>query len=502
LLAFLGATALGSTSVMSNAGESVGFVADNVPLNALALVFSFAVFFAVIRFARLNVSLRTIKWALFAFTAVSGFIWVAGAGAVPSADSGYVLNAARMMSENDYAAMGEATTYAGSYLDYFGCFPYQFGIVFFYEALLRLVPFSALAPAPFIQLLNVLFLAGAYFFIVDIARRLSGGERAAKITAGLLLLCPQPLIFCTFTYGTVPGLFFGVLAIWAGLKFFDGGKIRHAALSAAFSALAATVKQNYLIFTVALCIAAAFGMIAQKNAAKAVICGVYALVSLALAFALVKAVIFSYELRSGETFGEGVPMSAWLAMGLGAKRDSDMAPGWFNYANIEIYVQAERNGARAAKLAREEIKARADYFIANPGEGSEFFRKKIASQWNETSYQSIWNNQVRSAASDRRGVAAWVCGAGAGATKAYMDFAAQFVFAAAAAGAANFALRGGEGGVARAALFVIVTGGFLYHLLFEGKSQYILPYFILLIPVAGGGIDALYGKLFPGKERA
>ena len=40
-------------------------------------------------------------------------------------------------------------------------------------------------------------------------------------------------------------------------------------------------------------------------------------------------------------------------------------------------------------------------------------------------------------------------------------------------------------------LILIVLGGFLYHMIFEGKSQYIMPYFILLTGFSGVGICRL-----------
>ena len=41
------------------------------------------------------------------------------------------------------------------------------------------------------------------------------------------------------------------------------------------------------------------------------------------------------------------------------------------------------------------------------------------------------------------------------------------------------------------ALPVTVLGGFLFHLLFEAKSQYIYPYAVLLMPVAAVGLEAV-----------
>ena len=38
------------------------------------------------------------------------------------------------------------------------------------------------------------------------------------------------------------------------------------------------------------------------------------------------------------------------------------------------------------------------------------------------------------------------------------------------------------------ALMAAVFGGLLYHLLFEAKSQYLLPYLLMIIPIASVGL--------------
>ena len=42
---------------------------------------------------------------------------------------------------------------------------------------------------------------------------------------------------------------------------------------------------------------------------------------------------------------------------------------------------------------------------------------------------------------------------------------------------------------------LIILGGLMYHLLFEAKSQYALPYFILMLPVAAAGLAAFFELL-------
>ena len=39
---------------------------------------------------------------------------------------------------------------------------------------------------------------------------------------------------------------------------------------------------------------------------------------------------------------------------------------------------------------------------------------------------------------------------------------------------------------------IVLLGGMFYHLLFEAKSQYILPYFIIMIPLAANGLCCVF----------
>ena len=39
---------------------------------------------------------------------------------------------------------------------------------------------------------------------------------------------------------------------------------------------------------------------------------------------------------------------------------------------------------------------------------------------------------------------------------------------------------------------IVLLGGMFYHLLFEAKSQYSLPYFIIMIPLAAYGLCCVF----------
>ena len=47
----------------------------------------------------------------------------------------------------------------------------------------------------------------------------------------------------------------------------------------------------------------------------------------------------------------------------------------------------------------------------------------------------------------------------------------------------------------RCLLPLILLGGLSYHLLFEAKSQYAMPYYVLIMPVAAHGLFTLFRRV-------
>jgi hypothetical protein len=47
----------------------------------------------------------------------------------------------------------------------------------------------------------------------------------------------------------------------------------------------------------------------------------------------------------------------------------------------------------------------------------------------------------------------------------------------------------------RGLLPLILLGGLSYHLLFEAKSQYAMPYIVLILPIAAYGLYTFFRKL-------
>ncbi len=138
-----------------------------------------------------------------ALVLIIGCVWVTSSLSAPTHDSLIVSRAAYYLSEGDHSYLAS---------DYFKRFPFQLGYVLFSEIFIRLLGTADNYLA--IEYVNVFFLAISYFAMLMMTRRLFKSDSVTKVLAVLIPFCLQPILFCTFTYGNIPGLAFAALALW------------------------------------------------------------------------------------------------------------------------------------------------------------------------------------------------------------------------------------------------------------------------------------------------
>ena len=462
-----------ATVDMNNAAlERTGFEADFLLYNLLGLLAGAAILYVLRRLLRDVDFLPLLCFVLIAVGAFSAF-YLISAASVPSADSYSVSHAAREAALGNYEPIG------GSYFVYY---PFQLGYVLFAEGLIRLFG-ATVWYAGLLQGVNVVFLLLAYGAAADTVRRLFGAD-AGKICLLLSLFCLQPPIFTAFVYGNVPAFALAVAAIWLWVLFSQSGNGLYAVGSALLFGLSTMLKMNCLIFTVAaLCVAVVRCL--ETRRFGFLLLGLGVLVS-SLFFQELP--LWIYTARSGIAFGDGIPITAWLAMGM---QETVRGNGWYNGYTVSIFNSTGHNGAETSAIAMEELRQRIAYFAENPGYCKDFFTDKFLSQWNETSYQAIWNTQVRPHSYEMHTLAKWICGEGEGTVKAYFDLYTQNLFWFAVLGC-GYLIRKGRGMGDLCLYPLAIFGGMLYHLFWEAKSQYALTYLFLLLPLAAVGLFSLF----------
>lgn len=481
--AFVALYSLFQTSVINPekySSEVILYMEDNVILNIVFLaLFMFALYKlgdAYHFFSR--ISIFACELAVFIIPLTLGVIWVLAVKTVPAADSMNVFESAVGAVKGDWIAFqSNALFYNHDFYSnnsYYFFYPFQLGIVFISELLYRVFGTDTAMPLEF---LNVFCVALSYLAIAKITKAVFKRRSVEFITILLLIGCFQPVFFTAFPYGNVIGMCCAVWAAYFLIRYFEEGKYLLFIPIVLLLTVAVLAKYNNMIYLVAFAVTLIIHAIRKKK---------WQSVALILALAVMcvgasKLIIFSYEQRSQTQFKSGLSQTQYLDMGL---NESWMAPGWYTKLGLETYLNSNFDSAAANKASKADIQSRLDKFASDPAYAFDFFSKKIVSQWNEPTYESIWVSKVKSHYQEIGKFAESVYDKSWGQFfDVYFNQYMQLVFVFFSGGLLMLLIRK-KTDIKTMLLPLVLLGGFGYHLLFEGKSQYVLTYIILLLPYA------------------
>ena len=507
------------TSVIDPAAysnEKVLYINDNILLNILFTAIFFGLAFAFRKtynfFSKINI--RFFEIGIVVWVILLGFIWIFSVTSVPAADSQNIFETATKAAKNNYTPFIDGMKFYNKDFyqgySYFNFYPFQLGYVLISEIVYRIFGTTNSMP---MQVINVLCLSSAYFALARMARLLFKRRSVEFFTIVLLAACFQPILLCTFVYGNIMGMSF---AIWASLmliKYFQTGKYRWMAPCAVFLVLAILAKYNNMIYLVA------FVVMLAVHAAKNIIKGIknkdqndkmnneknsntplnLGIVSIAFALVIciasigsVNLVILSYESRAKTDLADGLSQVQYLDMGV---TESYMAPGWYTRTGLDTYLQANLDNKAADKASWKNIDTKLNQMGKNKKMNAfDFFSKKILSQWNEPEFESIWVSKVKGHTDNElasKGIGKAVYEGSFGqALGIHFNIYMQILYLLFAAGIYMMFINK-KTNIETILLPLVVLGGFGYHLLFEGKSQYVLTYIPLLIPVAAYALNTI-----------
>ena len=491
------------------ASEVILYQTDILILNLLVTALFFVILFALKPLYNLidKVNLLYLEIGLGVYAFIIGMFWIFSVNSIPAADSQNIFETATNAAQNNYYPFENFSQFYNrdfyNGFSYFNFYPFQLGFVFICELVYRVFGVSSSMP---VQVLNVIGVSLAYVGLARITRLLFK-KKSIEFGAILMLgVCFQPILLCTFVYGNILGM---SAAIWASLfliKYFQTEKYVWLIPSGCLLIFSVLAKYNNMIYLVAFCIMLlihGIKTIVQKTGKERIIKSVISHGMIAVlvlgCVGSIKLIIFSYEQRANVDLEDGVSQAAYLDMGL---TESYMAPGWYTRTGLELYLNNNLDGDTATAQAWSDIGTKLDALTSDPEKFLDFFSKKILSQWNETTFESIWVSKVKGHTDNNIG---WL------GTQVYdksfgqmleihFNLFMQVLYLLFAAGI-YFMFIHKKSSVETVLLPLVVLGGFAYHLLFEGKSQYVLTYIPLLIPTAAFALDTIqFGKYEKLKE--
>lgn len=470
---------MASASVAYDKSERVS-IQGEFPLVAIlmaALIVS--VLFAITKLCK---NAKALYLVFCGITLLAGILYIWGVGGQLREDPLHVYETALQLSNKDFQAFEP-----GGYIFHKA---HQLGLVT-YERLLGLITFDV----RLIFLLNLLFVNGINYLTYRLADLCFGQkERVNVLTVCLSYLFLPQFFFVVFAYGLVPGFFFLLLGIYLVQKYFKNGGALCAVLSIVSVTVAAGFKSNYLIGGIVVALLALLHAMKQKQGRMLFV----ALTALALPVCTLKALPLVYQLETGLPAVEGEPMITYVAMGVNPMNDG-AGPGWYDGSNYNWYKNAGYDHTKTVERAEECLRNCMTVYKNEPVKTLKFFGRKTISQWCEPMFQSVWSGPLEAMGQQADSPILRPLFRGEG-PEPYLREWMNGMLLLLYVGAFAFLIicRSGEHGMEYAFLFFI--GGFLFHLVWEAKSQYIYPYVFILIPSVASTLDFMYHEI-PKKPR-
>ncbi len=390
--------------------------------------------------------------------------WVSVSPYEMSGDQAIIWTAAKLATENDFSMY----KHGGQMFIY----PQQQGLALLYEILFRITGNS---DPDLIGYINASLAPFTLFFGYQCVKECSS-TKAAMHFLPMMMLCLPYIIYSPYLYGDIPSVCYSFIVLWAVLKFTKTCQYRYAVLACLIAALALTSRMNIWIFFIGVTV----GMI-YFSAAKWSWKPIALALSMMLCASLTMGAVKEYNSsRSGYPVSKGMPSILWMTMGF---QYSEWGAGYYNNYSKEVFESTGFDRDMSVALAKQEIKDRAKMFLQYPEQITMFFGEKLRSQWHDPLFEA--DKSVGTYVDLKE-----ICSA-----VMFMIY----IFSLIGAGFRFFKKKE----LIYDIPLIVFVGGFLFSIIWEAKSRYMLPYYVFLHMYAAYGLtdvtEWIRGKLKSSK---
>ena len=384
----------------------------------------------------------------------------------PKADQRRVVEIAAEFCKQDYSAVEK-----GGYL-YLN--PHQLGIILYFMVLSKL--FGELNIVAF-QVINIFWIIVSFAELVWIGGNLdyrSGGRQRLMTSICVFLFFPWTF-YVTYLYGTVIGEALSLGAICCLMLFKKKKRVGYIILGSISIGAAVLLKSNFMIFAIAMILYLINESINENGKIKSIL--FICFIVTALMVGKTGADAYLENISGGKNI-KGVPMLAYVEMGL---QDGKTAPGWYNGYNHNVYRENDCNYENTMETIKNDMAETVLLHCKNPMTSISFFVKKVTAQWNNPTFQSLWSIEGREGKNNLQ----WIL---EGNGRWFYIFFVNIFQTVIYIGALFFVkLRFRKGKMDETLLLLIFLGGFVFHIIWEAKSMYAMPFFLLLLPISCNG---------------
>lgn len=379
---------------------------------------------------------------------------------------------------------------------YFSYYPFQSGPMLWYILVFavfgpdNILAFQIMSAVAITALVAVLWRLGGLFGL---------NKEGYGAFAALVITCVPLMMFAAFVYPNAVGFFITICGAWI---IAEGFRVRRLWASA-FAIIAGfficgigiIFKSTYQIVVLAVVLADVLAVWHNRRIWQLIV----SLFSAFMTFIISKLPVALVQFWTGQDFGRGMPMVSWIALGL--SQSENVPPGWWNRFALDVFKHTDNNYYLQSQISKEFVHSRLSEFLHNPSEGFHFFEGKLASEWAEPSFMTSLYSELGESSRHFAGLSSFfLIDDGKDILLRYENVAQTVMYVLACIGLIGLLhsiIRGRVIGndtvqvFTRVLLCASFIGGFLCYLFWEAKGIYILPFFLLLIPMAAYGVQRI-----------
>ena len=408
----------------------------------------------------------------------------------------------RLIHEMASALLNGNINYYLQQSQYLSLYPYQFALTVLVSIVYKIFGENYL----YIQYINAICSVLNTILIFYISKLLFKNDNIQKIL--LVLLGGFSLYWMFFNvhfYGNIIGLSFALLAIYLTLLYLEKHKNIFLLILGISIAISILIKTNYMIFLCAIAIVIFSNLITcPKNDFSLIkklklflipilifllgFCGIN------LFYNLIVKYIYKIDLP------DGVPMITYIYMGMA--EPTTLSPGWYTGDNAKLYTTNNYDHNQTVDKSLELIQNRLAYFIQNPKIFIMYYLEKIGSTWLNPTFQTIWCSlpgtryrwyeEYAHYLGYHEKALSMVGGNLYKVEENFFNIYQILIFIFASFGISkiknNIDLK-------TFLLQLVFIGGFSFHILWETKAIYVLPYYFILLPYSAFAINYLFEKI-------
>ena len=400
---------------------------------------------------------------------ILNILWVALVRIGVGGDQVHVCNLAQTFYRGDLTEFLPNVTYAGIPLsEYVQGYTQQIGLAFIFNLCFKI--FHTDLYIVVLRLINIVCNCLTVYGLYKISEQIHKKYPTNKVLLFALSLTFFPLIMLSnFIYGDVPSLPLCLFSVYFMMKYTESKKWKYAMVSSILMMIAYMMRMNSSIFIIATVMYLLFYMCKEfkQKIRREKVLNFAVIIAFIVISILPTTLVKSYYIHKlGLDKNKIYPTISYFLM---AMEEGPRGNGWYKE---EIGEYALKNPEEAKDEYPNKIKERVTYLIENPGYTFQFYTDKIASMWAENTYATVCSNLSKENDPLEN-------------LSRPLEFYQKAILLIITT-CSLIVLIQNRKNLSLEVLFLITIfiGGFAFHILWEAKSRYIIPYIIVLMPVA------------------